>query len=156
QVEDPATAKGVVKREVVRVITPGTVTALEALDARGNNYLTALYKGPEGYGLAASDITTGEFRCTELAEEAALLDEIGRIRPSELLLSNRDARLRDRLCKEFPAVHFTVVAEESFSSAAGNKLATALGAAEESAGVRAASAILHYLEENAADSVKLL
>src|SRR5512134_1462044 len=60
QVEDPATAKGVVKREVVRVITPGTVTAAEALDARGNNFLAALYSGPEVFGLASSDITTGE------------------------------------------------------------------------------------------------
>ncbi len=88
QVEDPATAKGVVKREVVRVITPGTVTAAEALDARGNNFLAAVCKGRDGFGLAVTDITTGEFRCTELAEEAALLDEIGRIQPSELLFAD--------------------------------------------------------------------
>jgi DNA mismatch repair protein MutS len=91
QVEDPALAKGVVKREVVRVITPGTVTAVDALDARGNNFLAAVFKGTAGFGLALTDITTGEFRCTEIAEEAALLDELGRIRPSEILLANRDA-----------------------------------------------------------------
>ena len=53
QVEDPATAKGVVKREVVRVITPGTVTAAEALDARGNNFLAAACKGPNGLRLGS-------------------------------------------------------------------------------------------------------
>ena len=158
QVEDPAMAKGVVKREVVRVITPGTVTAAEALDARGNNFLAALYSGPEVFGLASSDITTGEFRCTEVVEEAALVDEIGRIQPSELLLSNRDTRLRERLYKEYPAVHFTAVSEECFSNAAENKLAARFPAGPDrsAAGVRAASAILHYLEGNAAESVKLL
>jgi len=69
QVEDPALAKGVVKREVVRVITPGTVTAVEALDARGNNFLAALCKGSSAFGLALTDITTGEFRFTEIDSE---------------------------------------------------------------------------------------
>jgi len=157
QVEDPATAKGVVKREVVRVITPGTVTAAEALDARGNNFLAAVYSRPEGFGLAVSDITTGEFRCTEVVEEAALLDEIGRIQPSELLLSNQEMRLRERLYKEYPAVHFTTISEEFFG-AAENKLAARFAAEPDrsAGGVRAASAILHYLEGNAAESAKLL
>ena len=157
QVEDPATAKGVVKREVVRVITPGTVTAAEALDARGNNFLAALCKGRDLFGLAVTDITTGEFRCTELADEAELLDELGRIQPSELLLSARDARLRERLYKEFPSIHFTAVPDDCFSAAAENKLAGAAASPGSSAeGVRAASAILQYLETNAAESLKLL
>ena len=156
QVEDPATAKGVVKREVVRVITPGTVTAAEALDARGNNFLAALCQGRDSFGLAVTDITTGEFRCTELAEEAALLDEIGRIQPSELLFSDRDARLRERLYKEHPAIHFTVVSDETFSNASESKLAADFTAQASDEGVRAASAILQYLETNAVDSVKLL
>ncbi len=154
QIEDPAMAKGVVKREVVRVITPGTVTAVEALDARGNNFLAALCKGPDVFGLAVSDITTGEFRCTEIVEEAALLDELGRIQPSELLLPGRDARLRERLYKEQPSIHYTAVADESFDAAAAGKLATAEITLSD--GVRAASAILHYLEANATESVQLL
>ena len=88
QVEDPALAKGVVKREVVRVITPGTVTADEALDGRGNNFLAAVCQGESRYGLAVSDITTGEFRCTEIADEQAFLDELGRVQPSEILLAS--------------------------------------------------------------------
>lgn len=154
QVEDPATARGVVKREVVRVITPGTVTAVEALDARGNNFLAAVSKGREVFGLAVTDITTGEFRCTEIAQEAALLDELGRIQPSELLLAEKDARLRERLYKEQPSIHYTVVADEGFGDAAIDKLAARDRPLTD--GVRAASAILHYLEANATESVQLL
>src|SRR5512134_2859083 len=75
QVEDPKTAKGVVQREVVRVITPGTVTAVEALEARDNNFLVAVCKGRAGHGLAVTDITTGEFRATELVDELSVIDE---------------------------------------------------------------------------------
>ena len=158
QVEDPATAKGVVKREVVRVITPGTVTAAEALDARGNNFLAALCKGRDGFGLALTDITTGEFRCTEFSEEEALLDELGRIQPSELLWSEREPRLRERLFKEYPAIHFTAVVDDFFSEGAAGKLAAEGDAPAQACaeGVRAASAILRYLETTAGDSVKLL
>ena len=117
QVEDPALAKGVVKREVVRVITPGTVTADEALDGRGNNFLAAVCQGEASYGLAVSDITTGEFRCTEIADEPAFLDELGRVQPSEILLATRDSRLRERIYKEYPAIHLTSLRDESFADA---------------------------------------
>jgi DNA mismatch repair ATPase MutS len=90
---------------VVRVITPGTVTADEALDGRGNNFLAAVCQGESRYGLAVSDITTGEFRCTEIADEQAFLDELGRVQPSEILLAMRDGRLRERIYKEYPAIH---------------------------------------------------
>ena len=156
QVEDPATAKGVVKREVVRVITPGTITAAEALDARGNNFLAAACTGRDGFGLALTDITTGEFRCTALADEAALFDELGRIQPSELLLGGRDGRLRERLSREFPAIHFTAVLDESFIATAAEHKLAADYAARTGEGVRAASAILDYLEAHAGESLKLL
>jgi DNA mismatch repair protein MutS len=158
QVEDPALAKGVVKREVVRVITPGTVTAVEALDARGNNFLAAVCQGTSSFGLALTDITTGEFRFTEIAEEPAVLDEVGRIGPSEILVANRDSRLRERLYKEYPWVHFTALADEAFSDIAGGRLAGQFADSVQhfTDGVRAASAILAYLEANAGDSVKLL
>ncbi|HEY7217181.1 MAG TPA: DNA mismatch repair protein MutS, partial [Candidatus Binatia bacterium] len=157
QVEDPATAKGVVKREVVRVITPGTVTAVEALDARGNNFLAAICKSQTGFGLAFTDVTTGEFRFAETAGEAELLDELGRIHPSELLLASRDGRLRERLYKEYPLIHFTMIADELFNDAASGRLADGSAAAQELIdGLRAASAILGYLEANAADSLKLI
>jgi DNA mismatch repair protein MutS len=158
QVEDPATAKGVVKREVVRVITPGTVTAAEALDAHVNNFLAAVSKGEGGFGLAVTDITTGEFRFTEIAGELALFDELSRIQPSELLLGSRETRLRERLYKEFPLIHFTAVSDEAFSDAANSRVTpNAAPASEEFInGLRAASAIMSYLEANASESLKLL
>src|SRR6266850_3716203 len=87
QVEDPKTAKGVVQREVVRVVTPGTVTDGDALDARENSFLAAVFSGTKVYGVAVTDVTTGEFRFTQLADYAALKDEVARVRPRELILA---------------------------------------------------------------------
>ena len=146
QVEDPALAKGVVKREVVRVITPGTVTAVEALDARGNNYLAAVCSGPGGFGLAVTDITTGEFRCTRVSADRDLLDELGRIRPSELLVAESDSRLREHVRKELPSIHLTALVDGAFVA----------GGADLAEGQRAASAIRGYLQANSAGSLALL
>jgi DNA mismatch repair protein MutS len=158
QVEDPKTAKGVVQRDVVRVITPGTVTATDALDARGNNFLAAVCEGRSNLGLAVTDITTGEFRFTQLAEEQSLLDEISRIKPSELLLAERARALRERFQKTFPFVHLTPLPESSFSevAAAGRVTAYVPGASDWQEGIRAASAIVTYLESNAPASLKVL
>src|SRR5919106_511930 len=158
QVEDPKAAKGVVQREVVRVITPGTVTAAEALDARGNNFLAAVWRGQNGVGLAITDITTGEFRFTQVAEELSLFDEIARVKPSELLIGNRERRLQERTQKEFPSVHLTLLEESFFSDCSAGRVSVDhsanLGGREE--GIRAASAIVTYLEANAPESLKLL
>jgi DNA mismatch repair protein MutS len=88
QVEDPRTAKGLVRREVVRVVSPGLVTADTCLSAKENNFIAAVSQGPMGqpFGLAFLDLSTGEFRIAELKESQALLAEIFRIEPSELLL----------------------------------------------------------------------
>ena len=154
QVEDPALAKGVVKREVVRVITPGTVTADEALDGRGNNFLAAVCQGDSTYGLAVSDITTGEFRCTEIADEPAFLDELGRVHPSEILLAARDGRLRERIYKEYPAIHLTSLRDDTFDAETGSEFSSAAVIPTE--GARAATAIIKYLTANIPESVKLL
>jgi DNA mismatch repair protein MutS len=158
QVEDPKTAKGVVQREVVRVITPGTVTAVEALDARGNNFLAAVCRGADGYGLAVTDITTGEFRMTQVSDDLSLTDELNRIKPSEILAADDDRRLRDRIQKTFPAAHLTPVNGALFSSVAASRIDAAARDERRSAeqGIRAASAIIGYLETNAPESAKLL
>jgi DNA mismatch repair protein MutS len=158
QVEDPKAAKGVVQREVVRVITPGTVTAADALDARGNNFLAAVYEERGSFGLAVTDITTGEFRFTQVAEEQSVFDEMSRIKPSELLVAERARSLRERLQKIFFSVHLTLLADGFFSEIAAGRLAPqnfpeASGWHE---GLRAASAVLGYLENNAAESLKVL
>ncbi|MDP9347588.1 MAG: DNA mismatch repair protein MutS, partial [Gemmatimonadota bacterium] len=86
QVEDPAEAKGVVRREVVEVVTPGVVFADAVLEERRNNFLAALAGDPDGeMGLAAADVTTGEVVVTTLAEET-LEAELARLEPAELLL----------------------------------------------------------------------
>lgn len=87
QVEDPALAKGLVKREVVRVITPGMIVDDSLLDASANNYVAALVCRSDQWGLAHLDISTGVFRLTQTADPAAIVDELLRIGPAELLLT---------------------------------------------------------------------
>ncbi len=86
QVEDPSEAKGIVRREVVETVTPGTVLHDGLLEARRNNFLVALAPGEEGVtGLAALDLSTGELVLT-LVDEEGLSTEMGRLEPAELLL----------------------------------------------------------------------
>ncbi len=93
QVEDPKTAKGVVKREVVRIITPGLITDEQLLDDKNNCYIAAIAKIKQGkskqplpWGLSFLDLSTGEFLAAEFASINALVDELARMAPSELIL----------------------------------------------------------------------
>ena len=86
QVEDPKEAKGVVKREVVRVVTPGLVTDEQLLDDKENRYLAAVCAKGKLWGLSLLDLSTGEFLVTERDSLEELLDELGRMMPSEVLL----------------------------------------------------------------------
>ena len=85
QVEDPKLAKGLVKREIIRVITPGTQTEENALEEGKNNYLSAIYPGNSGIGLATVDISTGELYSLSVSDSKELLDEISRFSPKEIL-----------------------------------------------------------------------
>lgn len=85
QVEDPKLAKGLVKREIIRVITPGTQTEETALEEGKNNYLSAIYPGNSGIGLATVDISTGELYSLSVSDNKELLDEISRFSPKEIL-----------------------------------------------------------------------
>ncbi|RJO74038.1 MAG: DNA mismatch repair protein MutS [Myxococcales bacterium] len=89
QLEDPKQAKGMVKRDVVRVVTPGLVVDAENLDAGANNFLVSLLPGEEGIGIACLDISTGEFRCAELKSESELAGELVKLMPREMLLPDR-------------------------------------------------------------------
>ena len=86
QVEDPAKAKGLVKRDVVRVITPGMVVENELLDAKLNNFVLAVCCKGDLYGIAYLDLSTGEFRVTESKESGSIVEEIQRIAPREVLM----------------------------------------------------------------------
>lgn len=107
QVEDPALAKGIVKRDVVRVVTPGTVTDIAMLDDRKNNYLMSVCRNGNFYGLAAVDITTGDFYATRITwgnTKGKLLDEIAKFMPSELVVNsefNEDKELLGQLNLRF-------------------------------------------------------
>ncbi|NLM24308.1 MAG: DNA mismatch repair protein MutS [Firmicutes bacterium] len=94
QVEDPALARGLVRREVTRIITPGTVTDSEMLEEGRNNYLAALVQsGESGFGLAAVDVSTGDFSATETRGPKAwedILDELRRLQPAEVISSSPD------------------------------------------------------------------
>ena len=90
QTEDPKMAKGIVKREVVKIITPGTVVDVEALDSKSNNYLMSILKIENKLGIAYIDITTGEFKVTEVEKDddfVKLFNEINKIEPKEVLVT---------------------------------------------------------------------
>lgn len=86
QTEDPKLAKGMVKREVVRVVTPGTVVDEELLDEKNNNYLAVIYTGTDGKsGFSVSDISTGEIYTAEIGSKDEVLNEIARFSPKEII-----------------------------------------------------------------------
>src|SRR3954465_6326542 len=91
QLEDPRAVRGIVKRGVVRVVTPGVMLDEESLDPRAPSYVAAVAgDARHGYGLAFLDVTTGDFRATEAATGDALVEEIGRVAPRELVFGRDD------------------------------------------------------------------
>ena len=109
QVEDPKSAKGLVKREVTRIVTPGITFEEGTITSSQSNFLAAVYQHNQRFGLAWLEVTTGEFRLTELRSLAELIDELAKITPKELLLSERqqDQAWQQELARELPAVHLT-------------------------------------------------
>jgi DNA mismatch repair protein MutS len=90
QIGDPALAKGLVERRVVRIVTPGTVTDEAMLSERRDTLLLALSRGRQGYGLAWADLSSGRFLVNEVATEDALEAELARLQPAELLVPDED------------------------------------------------------------------
>ena len=104
QVEDPKLAKGIVKREVVRVVTPGTNTDIQALDESRNNYIMCIVYLDDRYGIAIADVSTGDYFVTELSDSTRLKDELFKFMPTEIIcneafyMSGMDMEdLRERL-----------------------------------------------------------
>ena len=89
QMEDPATAKGLVKRDIARVVTPGTVTASSMLDESRNNYFACVYGDENGWGVSFCDLSTGQFCATVAENTDRLADELNRFQPTELLLHEK-------------------------------------------------------------------
>lgn len=158
QMEDPATAKGLVKRDVVRIVTPGTNLDTQSLDETKNNYIMCVVYIADRYGLSVADVTTGEYLVTELGDSEKLFDEIYKFMPSELIcneafyMSGMDLELLkeklgitiysldawyfdDAICQRTLKEHFHVNVVEG------------LGLADYDCGVIAAGALLQYLLE---------
>ena len=118
QVEDPKEAKGIVRREVVRTVTPGTVMEPELLDDRANNYLAALAFEKGAGGVALLDVTTGDFLAAPVDSEQVLADELTRTRPAEVLVPDTlDAALLQRLKSRFTASAFRLRPGHDFDTA---------------------------------------
>ena len=148
QVGDPQPGK-IVQREITQVISPGTIADLNLLDAKRNNYLAAIFERGGIFGFAFADTSTGEFRLTELADLAALEDELARVAPAEVLLS-------DEQQASLPAIPSAVLCDgyiflpdhAGFTLRDHFKVQSldGFGCAEMTAGTGAAGAILHYLK----------
>ena len=154
QLEDPALAKGLVKRDVIRVITPGTVNDPAMLEERANNYLLSVAFTAGGIGIAFADVSTGEFMTYQIAEEQRLADEIARISPMEIL-TNDAVRLRGALRQDRASLSARPERTYQYRSAAeelcrhfGLQDLTPLGLGDDMRpAVCAAGGLMHYLRE---------
>ena len=158
QVEDPALAKGLVKREVIRVVTPGTNLNAQALDESKNNYIMSIVYVSDRFGISFADVTTGDYFVTEVDSSRKLMDELYKFTPREVIcneallmsgveLDDLKERLNlvmypleswyfdDELCKNTLLEHFHVKSLEG------------LGVVDFGCGVIAAGALLRYLTE---------
>ena len=142
QVEDPAEASGVVERAVTRVVTPGTVTEDELLEA-GANYVAAVAEREGTHGVAFVDVSTGEFLATGVGSEAALAEEIARYDPAELVLEPGDERL-DRF--EGMVTRFDAFDASTVSEALDTHVGNGAAVLESEAERRACGAALAYAE----------
>ncbi|MGN0972002.1 MAG: DNA mismatch repair protein MutS, partial [Aristaeellaceae bacterium] len=155
QLEDPALAKGLVKRDVIRIVTPGTVIEDNMLDERTNNFLLSVCFSGDKAGLAFADVSTGEFFVHEIsAPEDTLADEMARIQAMEVI-TNDLVRLRaclrreDASCSEQPAAWFQYQnASDALCSHFHLKDLSPLGLSEEyRLGASAAGALMRYLSD---------
>ena len=164
QMEDPKQAKGIVKREVIRVVTPGTNTDMASLDEAKNNYIMSIVYTEDKYGIATCDVTTGDFFTTEVDAERKLLDEVSRFNPSEIIcneafyMSGIDVDdMKNRLSITVSALdswYFSDgLANETLLSHFHVQTINALGLEDYESGVIAAGALLKYLYETQMNSL---
>lgn len=146
--------KGLMEREVTRVVTPGTVVEPNLLEAKANNYLAAVFVREGRAGVAYADITTGEFAATEVdARELGM--ELDRLQPAELLLPNQDTSKFN-----FPITRYTPLDEEAAARTLRDQFAVAsldgFGLEGKPLAARAAAALVRYLYENQRGALALL
>ena len=158
QVEDPKLAKGMVKREVTRVVTPGTTLNAQALDETKNNYIMCIAYIGDHYGISSADITTGDYYVTEVDSERKLLDEVNKYQPTEIIcneafyISGIDIDdMKNRMgivIYSLDAWYFSdETAQMTFKDHFKVRDLEGLGLADYDSGVVAAGALLKYLYE---------
>ncbi len=158
QTEDASAAKGLVKREVVRVVTPGMVLSSELLDERANNYVLSAFRATDGYGLASLDLSTGTLRLTQSDDMELTVDEARRIAPSEVLLpeSARENADYGMLAESFGDECIRYNADDRFEYESargrimdqfGTRSLDGFGCEGLQGAVGAAGALLHYAQE---------
>ena len=159
QTEDPKLAKGLVKREVVRVVTPGTLISSSLLSDKNNNFIASISRVGKIYGLALLDLTTGVFTLTELLDENELLNEITKMQPSEVVVSEKFFDRETTFLKELKAILPTLITTHSdwrFDHHAAQsyllshfqvKTLEGFGLGGILAGINAAGGLLSYIQE---------
>ena len=169
QVEDPKTAQGVVKRDVIKVLTPGTAVEVELEGSKENVFLASVYFGREGWGLALIDLAGGQIRTTEgsLEKSRLLVDELFRASPKEVVLAEGQAPEVERLLAktdlgpllqsrvedwvfDYPQSESSLLEHFKVGSLAG------YGLEEKRLAVQAAGALLYYLKKVRKDSLSLV
>ena len=152
QIGDPALAKGLVERKVVRIVTPGTVTDEALLDERRDTLLLAISRFKNGYGLAWADLASGRLRANEVDGEDALEAELARLQPAEVLVADEDgwpdAVLESRgLRRRAPWLFDADSGRRQLLQFFGVHDLTAFGIEDKPRAIAAAGALLGYIEE---------
>ncbi len=162
QVEDPKQAKGLVKREIVRVISPGTVSDGKLLEGKNNNFLMSVYYNMTDFGIAVVDVSTGEFRTSQVIgsknPKEKLLDEIAKYKPSEMIVNTilfKDKWLMENIEKRFHS--YVNILQNKYFNLDNSKdrlkeqfsvySMTGLGIEADEHSIRASGALLSYLQE---------
>ncbi len=149
QIGDPAKSKGPVERQVVRVVTPGTVTDDAFLDARRDTLLAALYREQEKFGLAWLELSSGRFSVLEGAGDEALTSEIERLRPAEILVSEQSALTGVAAhVRERPIWHFDLdTSARTLCEQFATRDLSGFGCDSYTFAIRAAGALLQYVRD---------
>ncbi|WP_303859629.1 DNA mismatch repair protein MutS [Alkalibaculum bacchi] len=162
QVEDPKQAKGLVKREIVRVISPGTVNDGKLLQGKNNNFLMSIYYNMTDFGIGIVDVSTGEFRTSQVIRaknpKEKLLDEIAKYKPSEMIVNTvlfKDKWLMENIEKRFDS-YVNILQNKYFNLESSKDIIkeqfsvysmTGLGIEADEYSIRASGALLTYLQE---------
>ena len=148
QTSEPQPGK-IVDRDITQIISAGTVSELNLLEAKRANYLGAVYMADQTYGFAYADLTTGEFRLTQLQDRQSLLDELARVSPSELLVSDEQKEKIEMLEHAIGYDSYAFLPEQAAFTLCEHfktKSLDGFGCAQMPAAVGAAGAIVHYLK----------